>query len=169
MSGSSNSAYAEPSPSDIGRFRVFISSTEGTFIPISHESQFADAFWVIASAASVALDLLQSEAGVAALRATTLAIKRDRVVPAYVQSMSDEDIQPTIYRFLNLIRKDFPHILLTRLYGMHDKNGRTNKNDCFGEFSPKKAALIEINATVCLRFLLETRRVRIVLTLPCRL
>jgi hypothetical protein len=138
---------------DIGHIRMFRSRQTGQFIPLRPDDpEFGDVFWAAAAAVSLALDLLSSEQGVFALVETTRRIQQGEV-PAHVRAIKDGQIVPTIRHFLSLIRGNFPHILLTRLYGMHNKNGRTNKRDCFGVFKPQQAAVIEISSEVRINLL----------------
>jgi hypothetical protein len=146
---------AAASGSDIGHVRMFRSRETGHFIPLRPDDpNFAEVFWGTAAAVSLALDLLSSEQGIFALVDTTKRI-RDGEVPAYVKAIKDDQILPTIRQFLALIRGNFPTILVTRLYGMHNKTGRTSKRDCYGVFRPQQAAIIEISGVVRINFLVS--------------
>ena len=100
-----------------------------------------------ASVIGLALDLLECRPSIAALRSMTNGVAK---VALELRHLVDDDsgIDKKIKEYMALIRGSFPHVVITKRQGMSNKNGRTTKRDCAGEFEPKAAAVIEISQTV---------------------
>ncbi|KAK3290880.1 uncharacterized protein B0H64DRAFT_420682 [Chaetomium fimeti] len=131
------------SDSDVRGLRVFVPDGKGGFSGV----QPGDAvFDCTASIIGLALDLLETRSSIIALRMNmTRVLDASQHIPK-LRNMQDDDIEPTIRSYLAAIRASFPHVLVSDMYGMAGKNGRTNKKEWKDGAKPKTATVIELSA-----------------------
>ena len=105
-------------------------------------------FMCIAAALSLALDLLSSVPSKSALRLYTYELAKEYPQQAQLRGMDHARATRFVESFLQTIRANPPEILVTARNSMRNKNGRTTKSDCQGNFDAKAAAVIELNDVV---------------------
>ncbi|KAH6649295.1 hypothetical protein F5144DRAFT_479175 [Chaetomium tenue] len=128
---------------DVKGLRVLVPDNKGGFDNVPAGT---DVFDCTASIISMALDLLETRSSIIALRMhTTRVIDASQHLPK-VRNIQDDDIEPTIRRYLAAIRASFPHVVVSDKYGMATMNGRTNKKEWKEGADPKTATVIELNA-----------------------
>lgn len=130
---------------DVKGLRVLVPDGKGGFENVPPGT---DVFDCTASIIGMALDLLEYRSSIIALRMhTTRVIDASQHIPK-VRNMQDDDIEPTIRRYLATIRSSFPHVVVSDKYGMATMNGRTNKKEWKDGADPKTATVIELNSMV---------------------
>lgn len=68
-----------------------------------------------------------------------------------LRNMKEADVEATVMKYLQTIRRSFPNLVISDDCGMANKNGRTTKQNCASAFDPKRACIIEINETLMTR------------------
>ncbi|KAH6844558.1 hypothetical protein B0I37DRAFT_432939 [Chaetomium sp. MPI-CAGE-AT-0009] len=140
---SAASKLVPASDSDVRELRVFVPDAKGGFDSIQPGNAVFDC---TASIIGLALDLLETRSSIIALRMNmTRVLDASQHIPR-LRNMQDDDIEPTIRKYLAAIRASFPHVVVSDKYGMATMNGRTNKREWKEGASPKTATVIELNA-----------------------
>jgi hypothetical protein len=89
-----------------------------------------------------------------------MIIEANKNIPE-LRNLKESDIEPKIFEYLRAIRQSFSRVVITNSFGMATKNGRTTKQDCYGTFHPKAAAVIELNEMVCLQLTSHAQSIKL--------